>query len=142
MRFVDVKNDIAFRKIFGNENKSEIIISFIKNAPNLEVVPINVLDQGLKSAYQDAEKYTWTKDELMAYDYASMRKGDEKGKRKKAIEKAVSIAVAEAVTKTKEDEKLELAQRMVKAKEPIEKIKSYTGLSDETINILLRDMKK
>jgi len=24
MKFVDVKNDIAFRKIFGNENKKEL----------------------------------------------------------------------------------------------------------------------
>jgi len=29
MKFVDVKNDIAFRKIFGNENKKEILISFL-----------------------------------------------------------------------------------------------------------------
>ncbi len=29
MKFVDIKNDIAFRKIFGNENKKEIIISFL-----------------------------------------------------------------------------------------------------------------
>jgi len=30
MKFVDIKNDIAFRKIFGNENKKEIVISFTK----------------------------------------------------------------------------------------------------------------
>lgn len=29
MKFVDVTNDIAFRKIFGNENKSQILISFL-----------------------------------------------------------------------------------------------------------------
>lgn len=29
MKFVDIKNDIAFRKIFGNENKQEILISFL-----------------------------------------------------------------------------------------------------------------
>ena len=29
MKFVDIKNDIAFRKIFGNENKTEILISFL-----------------------------------------------------------------------------------------------------------------
>ncbi|MBF0592406.1 MAG: Rpn family recombination-promoting nuclease/putative transposase [Nitrospirae bacterium] len=29
MRFVDVKSDIAFKKIFGNENKKEILISFL-----------------------------------------------------------------------------------------------------------------
>jgi len=29
MKFVDVKNDIAFRKIFGNERKTQILISFL-----------------------------------------------------------------------------------------------------------------
>ncbi|TAF74869.1 MAG: Rpn family recombination-promoting nuclease/putative transposase [Bacteroidetes bacterium] len=29
MKFVDIKNDIAFRKIFGNENKTEALISFL-----------------------------------------------------------------------------------------------------------------
>lgn len=29
MKFADVKNDIAFRKIFGNENKKEVLISFL-----------------------------------------------------------------------------------------------------------------
>lgn len=29
MQFVDIKNDIAFRKIFGNANKTEILISFL-----------------------------------------------------------------------------------------------------------------
>ncbi len=29
MRFVDVTNDIAFRKIFGNENKKTTLISFL-----------------------------------------------------------------------------------------------------------------
>ena len=29
MKFVDIKNDIAFRKIFGNDKKKEILISFL-----------------------------------------------------------------------------------------------------------------
>ncbi|MES0338345.1 MAG: PD-(D/E)XK nuclease family transposase [Candidatus Magnetobacterium sp. LHC-1] len=29
MRFVDVKSDIAFKKIFGNEHRKEILISFL-----------------------------------------------------------------------------------------------------------------
>ncbi len=36
MKFVDVKNDIAFRKIFGNENKTTIIISFLNAVLKLE----------------------------------------------------------------------------------------------------------
>lgn len=29
MKFVDVTNDVAFRKIFGNENRKEVLISFL-----------------------------------------------------------------------------------------------------------------
>lgn len=29
MKFADPKNDIAFKKIFANENKKEILISFL-----------------------------------------------------------------------------------------------------------------
>ena len=29
MKFADVKNDIAFRKIFGNENRQEVLTSFL-----------------------------------------------------------------------------------------------------------------
>ena len=29
MKFVDIKNDVAFRKIFGNENRKETLISFL-----------------------------------------------------------------------------------------------------------------
>jgi predicted transposase/invertase (TIGR01784 family) len=36
MRFVDVKNDVAFRKIFGNDKKTEILISFLNAVLRLE----------------------------------------------------------------------------------------------------------
>ncbi len=36
MQFVDIKNDIAFRKIFGNENKKIILISFLNAVMKLK----------------------------------------------------------------------------------------------------------
>ncbi len=36
MEFADIKNDIAFRKIFGNEKKTEILISFLNAVLKLE----------------------------------------------------------------------------------------------------------
>ncbi len=36
MKFVDVKNDVAFRKIFGNEQKTVILISFLNSVLKLE----------------------------------------------------------------------------------------------------------
>jgi len=32
LKFADPKNDLAFKKIFGNENKKEILISFLNSA--------------------------------------------------------------------------------------------------------------
>ncbi len=64
-------------------NLTEIIdkwIYFIKEAENLEVIPDNVDDEGLKAAYHGANKHSWTKEELDAYDYSAMREQDERGK--------------------------------------------------------------
>lgn len=36
MQFADIKNDIAFRKIFGNENKKEVLISFLNAVLDFE----------------------------------------------------------------------------------------------------------
>ncbi|TAF75617.1 MAG: Rpn family recombination-promoting nuclease/putative transposase [Bacteroidetes bacterium] len=55
-------------------------IYFIKNAENLEVVPENINDEGLKFAYQDADKHNWSKSELEAYDYVLMREQDDRGR--------------------------------------------------------------
>lgn len=55
-------------------------VYFIKNAENLEVIPEDVHDQGLKYAYQGADKHNWTKEELEAYDYALMREQDDRGR--------------------------------------------------------------
>jgi len=55
-------------------------IFFIKEAENLEIIPDNVDDEGLKAAYHGANKHSWTKEELDAYDYSAMREQDERGK--------------------------------------------------------------
>ncbi|TAE47897.1 MAG: Rpn family recombination-promoting nuclease/putative transposase [Bacteroidetes bacterium] len=59
-------------------------IYFIKNAENLEVIPDNIHDEGLKSAYEEANVQTWTQEELDAYEYAFMREEDERARLDKA----------------------------------------------------------
>lgn len=48
MKFVDVKNDVAFRKIFGNEKKTKILLSFLNAALQLEghdqIVQVTILN--------------------------------------------------------------------------------------------------
>ena len=63
-------------------------IYFIKEAENLNVIPENLDDEGLKEAYADANKNTWSKEELEAYDYAAMREQDDRGRIAMAEQKA------------------------------------------------------
>jgi predicted transposase/invertase (TIGR01784 family) len=95
-------------------------VYFIKNAENLDVIPSNIDDEGLKEAYQDANKHSWTKEELEAYDYAAMREQDERGKVELA-EKRGKIAVA------KKMKELGIAT---------DTIKEASGLSEEEIENL------
>ena len=48
MRFVDVTNDIAFRKIFGNENKKVSLISFLNAVINFpegkKVIEVDIVN--------------------------------------------------------------------------------------------------
>ncbi len=72
-------------------------VFFIKNAENLTVIPANVNDEGLKSAYQEADRHTWTKEELEEYEYARMRETDEIARElfveeKAALRKQIEIA--------------------------------------------------
>ncbi len=96
-------------------------IFFIKEAENLEVVPENIDDEGLKAAYQDANKHTWTKEELEAYDYAAMREQDERGK------------LVQAEKRGAENRTMQIAKEMKSEGEPMEKIVKYTGLTAEEI---------
>lgn len=95
-------------------------IFFIKEAENLEVVPQNVDDEGLKAAYQDANKHSWTKEELEAYDYAAMREQDERGKLIQAEKKG----------------RIDVAREMQKEGFDNATISRLTGLSDEEIENL------
>jgi predicted transposase/invertase (TIGR01784 family) len=62
-------------------------VFFIKNAENLNVIPASVNDEGLKSAYQEADRHQWTKEELEEYEYARMRETDEIAEKLLVLEK-------------------------------------------------------
>lgn len=74
-------NFIELPKFRKTEKELETLVEkwvfFIKNAANLTIVPASVNDEGLKSAYQEADRHTWTKEELEEYEYAIMRETDE-----------------------------------------------------------------
>ena len=75
MKFVDIKNDIAFRKI-----------------------PSDLNDNGLKEAYADANQNTWSQAELDAYNYSAMREQDDRGRMEKSLLKGIEKGKEEAET--------------------------------------------
>ena len=62
-------------------------IFFIKEAENLDVIPKNTDDEGLIEAYKDADKHSWQKEELVAYDNAFIAEQDERGRLELAEER-------------------------------------------------------
>jgi predicted transposase/invertase (TIGR01784 family) len=50
--FVDPKNDVAFRKIFGDENKKEILISFLNNILEFTGINKEIIDITIQNPYQ------------------------------------------------------------------------------------------
>ncbi len=68
-------------------------IYFIKEAENLDVIPSDLNDNGLKEAYQDANQNTWSKEELDAYNYSGMRDQDYRGGLEKSLQKGIEKGV-------------------------------------------------
>ena len=126
-----------FNKVLKNcKSLVDKWIYFIKNAPNLDVIPADVNDRGLKHAYEDADRHNWTKEELEAYHYSEMRRQDEKGKTELAVKKAVIKAEKTA----REAREIEIAREMIKDNEPSNKIVKYTTLNKETVEKLINEL--
>lgn len=105
---------------------------FIKNAENLNVIPESVEDEGLKYAYQSAEKHNWTKAELEAYDYVLMREQDDRGRMSFAVKKAAKIAAKNAA----KEMQIEIATNIIKLGFSIELVAQNTGLTIEEVQKL------
>lgn len=100
-------------------------IFFIKNAENLEIIPEDIEDEGLKEAYIESDKHNWTKAELEAYEYFLIRKQDEKG--------IIELAEKKAIQK----KTIEIAKRGIEKGMLLEDISDLTGLSIEEIKFLM-----
>lgn len=112
-----------------NKKESELItiidqwVYFIKNAENLDVIPENLKDEGLKFAYQDADKHNWTKAELEAYDYVLMREQDDRGRMTLALRRKAE----------------DFARKLINRNFINEDISEDTGLSIEQIENLRKN---
>ena len=96
-------------------------VYFIKNAESLEVVPDNINDEGLKSAYEEANVQTWTQEELDAYEYAFMREEDDRARLDKAKEDG------------KEENKINTILKLHNKKKSVEEISDLLDVSIEEV---------
>lgn len=99
-------------------------VYFIKNAENLEVIPENTEDEGLKHAYEDAAKHNWTKLELESYDKVGMRQAMDKSHWELATKREIL------------KEKSNFALKLIADNFANENISEYTGLTIEQIETL------
>jgi predicted transposase/invertase (TIGR01784 family) len=106
------------------QSLTEKWLYFIKNAENLDVIPEDIDDDGLLSAYKEANKYEWSAEELEAYDYVYIREEDERAR------------MDSAENRGEKRSKIEVAKNMLADNETIEKIIKYTGLSISEIQKL------
>ena len=86
-------------------------------------------DFGLQSAYTEADKHTWTKADLDAYEYARMRETDDKAEKMLVEQKA------------KQERDTEIAENFIALGLDNETIAKGTGLTVEQIEALRKEKK-
>jgi len=92
-RFIELGK---FKKDIGElENVIDQWTYFIKNALKIESVPADVVDEGLKEAYGEAERFRWTKNQYDAYIKAGIARQDRIGEITFAEKKGRKLAEAE-----------------------------------------------
>ncbi|MDP5049729.1 MAG: Rpn family recombination-promoting nuclease/putative transposase, partial [Saprospiraceae bacterium] len=72
-------------------------VYFIKEAEHLNIIPDNMDDKGLQTAFESANIQTWTKEELLAYDYSGMRETDERLKIERGMEKGMEVGIEKGI---------------------------------------------
>ncbi|MBL7793425.1 MAG: Rpn family recombination-promoting nuclease/putative transposase [Saprospiraceae bacterium] len=102
---------------------------FIKNADELEVMPDNVDDEGLKEAYEEAAQHNWTREEYDAYIYAGIREQDERGRIE--LEK----------DRERERERSRIILGMVENGIPLGIIAKSVGITEEELSRIIENQK-
>ena len=128
---------------------------YLKHAPETTEKAYEKLAKNspaLQRAYDELEKASWSQEELYKYDQiikqerdhasvgiAQFQKGEKKGIEKglkKGRQEGKAEGLKEGKAEGKQQEKLEIAKQMLEDGEPIEKIKKWTGLSEQRIRSL------
>lgn len=126
-------NFIELPKFVRKEHELRTVLEkwvyFIKHAENLELIPANADTPALRSAYETANRFNWSRDEMELYDYWGIKAQDERGKLQAAYEKGEQKGLIEGKTKGILESKLETARKMLSKGYDISEVADLTGLS-------------
>jgi predicted transposase/invertase (TIGR01784 family) len=114
---------------------------FIKNAENLKMIPNYVDEEGLLAAFQEADKHNWKKEELIAYDNASMRIQDARGEkelaREEGLEEGRVLGLEEGIKKGIYQKEIELILDMYQEEIPIPQIAKISKKAIEEVQQII-----
>jgi len=103
---------------------------FIKHSEELHVIPdFANEDEGLKTAFIEADKYQWSKEELKAYDNVGIKEQDERGEKEIVAKRA------------KEENTIEIILEMDNEGFTIPQIARVTKKSEEEVEQILDNHK-
>ena len=133
-----------------NKREDELIdviekwIYFIKNAPDLQFIPKSADFKEIVEAYEVADQFKWSKEELEVYDYWLMKEQDARGAveqakidgEMKGLIKGIEKGRVEGLKEGLEKGKSEIAKNLLKQGLDIKIIINATGLSKEEIEKL------
>ncbi len=120
-------------------SQEEKFYYFLLHAPHTSPEDLAVLtkhDKVMEKAYQELNKVYWTKEEIDRYEDQKKRIRDNKA----IIDCAREESKEEGIKLGEERAKQEMAKQMLVEKEPLEKIKKYTGLTSQSIEHLKKEM--
>jgi predicted transposase/invertase (TIGR01784 family) len=108
-------------------------IFFIKHAADLDVVPSHADSAALREAYEIANQFGWSRQDLEIYDYWSIKEQDERGAVELAMElglrQGIQQGMQEGEARGEQRKALETARRMRGKGFSVEQICELTGLS-------------
>ncbi len=119
---------IELKKFNKTPSELETIVDkwtyFIKTAHKLQFIPDNTDDEGLKAAYEAAERHNWTEEEYDEYIYAGMRQQDYRG--------GISLAVKRKTIK--------IIRKLSAKGMSVEDIAEVTELTVEEVEQIIREI--
>jgi len=88
MKFLNPKTDFAFKKIFGSEQSHDILLSFLKYAEDLEVIPAALESEpAIRHAFEIANKAGISPEELEDQERREIFIQDQRGAIELAVQK-------------------------------------------------------